>query len=338
MKPKNKDEFRQELAAVFSNILQEKGLDWKKEWQGRGGSSPHNGITKANYWGCNAFYLSLVAMAKGYDDPRWVTMVQIMDKDGKYHPKQKWHLKAGSKGTHVEYWYPYDPKEKKALTWPQYKDAIRDGRKPEEFILSTRYTPVFNACDVEGMPDYVKEDVTIQADDLIGTLSKNMEVPIYYDGGDDAYYSPTFDCVHLPRPEHFHSPYAFNATALHELSHATGHGSRLGRDQGMFGTEAYAYEELVAEMCSCFMGVHLQTEPEPRHMDNHKAYVQAWISAIREKPDTLVRAIKDAQTAATFMDWKAGLISDKEYADSKERLITVPSNLEKSPAQKIMVR
>ena len=38
------------------------------------------------------------------------------------------------------------------------------------------------------------------------------------------------------------------------------------------------------------------------------------------------------------MDWKAGLISDKEYAESKERLITVPSNLEKSPAQKIMVR
>ena len=119
--------------------------------------------------------------------------------------------------------------------------------------------------------------------------------------------------------------HAFNATALHELSHATGHSSRLDRDQGMFGTEAYAYEELVAEMSSCFMGFHLQTEPEPRHIDNHKAYVQAWITAIREKPETLVRAIKDAQTAATFMDWKAGLISDKDYAASKEHLVVIPT-------------
>lgn len=336
MKPKNKEEFRQELATIFSNVLLEKGLDWKKEWQGRGGSCPHNAITKANYRGCNAFYLSLVAMIKGYDDPRWVTMVQIMDKDGKYHPKQKWHLKAGSKGTYVEYWYPYDSKEKKALTWPQYKDAIRDGRRPEEFILSTRYTPVFNACDVEGIPDYVKEDISIQPDDLIGSLSKNMEVPIHYDGGDRAYYSPAFDCIHLPKPEHFYSPYAFNATALHELSHATGHSSRLGRDQGMFGTEAYAYEELVAEMSSCFMGFHLQTEPEPQHIDNHKAYVQAWITAIREKPDTLVRAIKDAQTAATFMDWKAGLISDKDYAASQERLVVISTKTDKKKNKEVV--
>ena len=116
-RPKNKDEFRAEMAEAFAHILEEKGLDWKKEWAGIGGSAPHNGITKANYRGCNAFMLQLTSMIKGYDDPRWVTMLQIMDNDGKYHPKQKWHLKKGSKATYVEYWYPYDVKNKKAMTW-----------------------------------------------------------------------------------------------------------------------------------------------------------------------------------------------------------------------------
>ena len=96
-RPKNKDEYRAELADTFAHVLEEKGLEWQKEWRGSGGSAPQNGITKACYRGCNAFWLSLISMMKGYDDPRWVTMVQIMDQDGKYHPKQNWHLKKGSK-------------------------------------------------------------------------------------------------------------------------------------------------------------------------------------------------------------------------------------------------
>ena len=131
-RPKNKDEYRQEMAEAFAQVLEEKGLEWRKEWTGSGGSAPHNGITKACYRGSNAFWLSLVAMMKGYSDPRWVTMVQIMDKDSKYHPKEKWHLKAGSKATYVEYWYPFDLKDKKALTWDQYKQEIQSGRRAGE--------------------------------------------------------------------------------------------------------------------------------------------------------------------------------------------------------------
>ena len=65
-RPKNKDEYRQEMAEAFANVLEEKGLEWRKEWLGTGGSAPQNGITKACYRGSNAFWLSLVAMMKGY--------------------------------------------------------------------------------------------------------------------------------------------------------------------------------------------------------------------------------------------------------------------------------
>ena len=314
-RPKNKEEFRQEMAEVFAHILEEKGLSWRKEWTGIGGGAPHNGITKANYRGCNAFWLQLVAMMKGYSDPRWVTMVQIMDKNEKYHPKEKWHLKAGSKATYVEYWYPYDTREKQALTWDQYNQKLKDGRTPEEFYLSTKYIAVFNANEVEGMPELaISQNTDIEIDDLVKTLSANMGVEILLDGGDQAYYSPHQDQIHLPSPGSFENEYAFNSTALHELSHSTGHPSRLNRPQtGMFGTSQYAYEELVAEMCSCFMGYDLNENALPSHIENHKAYIQSWVQSIREKPDTLIRAIKDAQGAANYMDWKAGLITDKDY-------------------------
>lgn len=318
-RPKNKDEFRKELAANFINVLEEKGLEWKKEWSGTGGLAPQNGITNRNYRGCNAFALNLQAMVKGYDDPRWLTMVQIMDKDHKYHPAQNWHLKKGSKATYVEYWYPWDIKEKKALSWDDYKHALNDGRKTEEFKLSTRYTAVFNAREVEGIPQLeITQNPDISEDELIRMLSEGMGVEILNDGGDRAYYSPMQDKIHLPAAGSFTSEYAYNATTLHELSHASGHPTRLNRQQGaFFGTAQYAYEELVAEMCSCFMGVNLKTELTPEHLDNHKAYVQSWIQEIKDKPDTLIKAIKDAQCAADYMEFKAGLLPEKEYEKRK---------------------
>ena len=327
-RPQSKEEFRKELAESFAQVLEEKGLEWKKEWHGGGGGAPQNGVTKSSYRGCNAFWLSLVSMMKGYSDPRWVTMNQIQDFKHTYHPNEKWHLKAGSKATYVEYWYPYDLKEKKAMTWPDYKQALKDGRKSEEFKYSTRYTPVFNADDVEGMPalEVPKGDrhPEISEDELIRALSEGMGVEILNDGGDRAYYSPMQDKIHLPAAESFTSEYAYNATTLHELSHASGHPSRLNRPQGaFFGTAQYAYEELVAEMCSCFMGVNLNAELTPEHLENHKAYVQSWIQDLRDKPETLVKAIRDAQAAANYMDHEAGLITDKEYEALKGNTMEV---------------
>lgn len=332
-RPKNKDEYRAELAETFAHILEEQGLNWKKEWHGQGINAPYNAVTKAHYRGINAFWLSLVSMAQGYTDPRWVTMVQIMDNDGKYHPKESWHLKKGSKAAYVEYWYPYDLKEKKAVTWKQYQDALKNGRTEAEFKLSSRYYAVFNAQNVEGMPPLeVKQVQPVPIDQLVQTLSQNMGVPVFTDGGDRAYYSPGRDEIHLPKPESFFSEYAFNSTALHELAHSTGHASRLNRDlTGGYGSQAYAYEELVAEMCSAFMSADLAAEATPEHIENHKAYVQSWIKAIREKPETLVKAIKDAQEAAAYLDSQAELIPEEENRKVMESAMEISEDKIRTP-------
>ena len=65
------------------------------------------------------------------------------------------------------------------------------------------------------------------------------------------------------------------------------------------------------------MGVNLKADLTPEHLENHNAYVQSWIENIREKPESLIHAIKDAQNAATYMDYKAGLITAKEYEHAK---------------------
>jgi len=163
--------------------------------------------------------------------------------------------------------------------------------------------------------------------EVVSTLSSSMSVELLYDGGSRAFYRPSEDKIHLPAPASFHDEYEFNATALHELAHATGHESRLDRPHGGgFGTPEYAYEELVAEISSCFMGITLDVQQMPQHLDNHKAYVQGWIEAIEEKPETLMQAIADAQRAARFMDLHAGLISEAEYTAGQGDSFTVSEN------------
>ena len=129
-----------------------------------------------------------------------------------------------------------------------------------------------------------------------------MNVEIHNDGGEDAFYSPSADNIHLPLPEVFSSDNEYNATAFHELGHATGHESRLNRDMsGGFGSSAYAKEELVAEITSAFMAETTGISPEDMNMENHKAYVNGWITSIEDDPEYLMKAISQANDAADYM-------------------------------------
>ena len=322
-RPQNKEEFRKQMAEAFANVLEQKGLTWKQEWSG-GFMKPMNGVTKVPYRGTNSFWLSVVSMSQGYKDPRWVTSIQVNDAQRKYHPGQFWHIKAGSKATYVEYWYPFNLKEHKGYTWPEYREALLGGKSADEFFLTARYTPVFNAEQIEGMPpmEQPERNNDISIDHLVKTLSEAMGVAILTDK-ETAYYTPMQDTIHMPPPERFSDEYAFNATALHELAHATGHGTRLKRPlTAFFGTPEYAKEELVAEIASCFMGADLRIEPTEEHINNHKAYVQSWVKDIRDEPDVLVKAIHDAQCATDYMEMKAELITPEKYMEAQEKTVT----------------
>ena len=313
-KPKNAKEFRQNLAQQFIESLNKEGLEWKAGWQMLS-SRPYNAITERKYKGLNILNLAYAAAEKGSTDPRWVTFNQISDRDGKYHPGEKWHLKKGSEAVYVEYFYPYDIKEKKQLSWNEYKTEIDAGREASEFNFYSKYFAVFNAIDVEGMPPLEKtENLDIKPSELVEKLSGKMNVPIYYDGIDRAFYRPAEDAIHLPAVSSFNSAEELAATSLHELAHATGHESRLNRNiQNSFGTENYAYEELVAEMTSSFMTIRVDEKIPDILMENHKAYINSWIKEVENNPDVLVSAIRDAERASTYMDYMAEIITEAEY-------------------------
>ena len=120
-----------------------------------------------------------------------------------------------------------------------------------------------------------------------------------------------------------------DATAIHELSHASGAAHRLGRDlSGTFGSESYAFEELIAEMTSCFMAAELPSHQSENHIRNHQAYVGSWIRSIKEKPDSLREAIKEANKAADYLSLMGGLMDERQYQKESERMVEAPASEE----------
>lgn len=295
---------QQQLAEQFLHILEEEKLDWKKEWSGLSGR-PYNPVSKTVYHGSNYFSLLLTSMAKGYQDSRWCTFAQIKE--------QGWTLKAGKgQSAKIEFWYPYDREQKKAISWQEFREA--GGQINDRYQLFSRAYSVYNGDMIVGIPKLEVTQNEIQPVELVDTISGSMGVSISYHESDQAFYRPVEDRIYLPYRQQFHSEYAYASTALHELSHATGVESRLNRQQGgRFGTEPYAYEELVAEISSCFLSSELPIGQTEEHLQNHKAYVQSWIQGIKEQPDALFRAVKDAEQAAVYLEYHGGLITLEEY-------------------------
>lgn len=295
---------QQQLAEQFLHILEEEKLDWRKEWSGIP-ERPYNPISKTVYHGSNYFSLLLTSMVKGYQDPRWCTFAQIKE--------QGWTLKAGKgQSAKIEFWYPYDREQKKSISWQEFREV--GGQINDRYQLYSRAYSVYNGDMIIGIPKLEVRQNEIQPVELVDTISRNMGVPISYHQTARAFYRPIEDRIYLPYRQQFNSEYAYASTALHELSHATGAEHRLNRKQGgEFGTEPYAYEELVAEISSCFLSSELPMGQTEEHLKNHKAYVQSWIQGIKEQPEALFRAVKDAEQAAAYLEYHGGLITLEEY-------------------------
>ena len=303
-------EFRKNVTEMFIDGLKKDGLAWKQGWDSES-LLPSNANTGALYKGINRLNLILSAKNRGYSDNRWLTFKQIKD--------EGYHLEKGSKGVNVEYWFPYDMKNKETVTWQRYNEYLKAGREANEFSLLFKLYTVFNGDNIKGLPEreeYINKDVN--PDKIIKEISMNMNVPIIHEVDEfSAYYSPSKDEIHLPIPERFFSEDEYNATALHELAHSTGHKDRLNRNIGMKGSKEYAYEELVAEITSVFMGAYTGIKVADVDIDNHSAYVNSWIKELEESPDILAKAIKESEQASDYMERYIGI--SKELSKEVER-------------------
>lgn len=293
------NKIREKLVQEFLNALKEDTIPWEKGWASTG--IPQNAVSAASYHGLNAVILSMEAHKRGYTDARWCTYKQAKN--------QGWQVMRGEKGCQIEFWSMYDT-EKKAKLKPQDVKRLQETLSREEYMervkpLANYYT-VFNAEQIQGVPKVtvvndindMQEAALIQRRD---TLLENMNLD-FVSGGDRAFYSPSMDRITMPEISQFKNVYAYMSTLLHEAGHATGHEDRLGRDiKNAFGTENYAREELRAEIASAFVSQSIGMENERQYVDNHRAYIQDWISVLEKNPEELFKAIKDAEQIADYL-------------------------------------
>jgi antirestriction protein ArdC len=299
-KPALRD-FRQEVTDSIVGMLERGVAPWQKPWE-PGASSlgiPFNPTSERAYRGGNAIHLMATGLQRGYEDPRWMTYKQASDNG--------WQVRRGEKGTQIEYWEVRQTSDK---TQPSLPDGNGDGSTAngnnadnEKSKLIHRVYTVFNAQQIERIPPHTpKQHTTFEAVQAGEQILKNSGANIAHDQADRAFYSRSQDSIHLPPKDAFKDAAGYYGTALHELAHWTGHPSRLDRstltDSYRFGDVNYAKEELRAELASVFLAAQRGIPHDP---EQHAAYVNSWIGALKRDKNEIFRAAHDASKATDFI-------------------------------------
>ena len=260
-------------------LMEKHGTEWVKPWFDK--SSNHNKYSKTLYSGFNTIATACSAMKQGFESNEWATYNQWT--------KAGYSLK-GAKGTAIIFW--------------TMLERTVDGEK-EKFPMAKVYH-IFNA---EQVVDYVPEanvDVSEFAVERIDNIITNSGAKLTH-GGDTACYmhAPT-DAIRMPKKSSFigtdtSSPEeCYSSVLLHELAHWTGAKSRLDRTKGKsFGDDAYAFEELVAELSAVFSCARLDVSIQPR-ADSAK-YLNNWMATLRDNPKAIQRACSLAQKATDYI-------------------------------------
>jgi antirestriction protein ArdC len=176
------------------------------------------------------------------------------------------------------------------------KDKATDEEKQ---IPLLKTSAVFNIEQIEGLPEkflpkVLESGQSFEDNERAGILMSQARV---LHGGGQACFIPSKDEIHLPAKTEFKSSSDYHATALHELTHWTGHKSRLDRQFGArFGDNAYAFEELVAELGAAFLCSDCGIDGKLQH----DSYIASWIKVLKGDKRAIFTASSAARKAADY--------------------------------------
>jgi antirestriction protein ArdC len=106
--------------------------------------------------------------------------------------------------------------------------------------------------------------------------------------------------VQMPQFGQFRDALSYYSVLGHEHVHWTGAKVRLDRDfSGRFGSEAYAFEELVAELGAAYLCATLGLSNEPR--EDHAAYLASWLRVLKGDKRAIFTAASKAQAAVDYL-------------------------------------
>lgn len=270
----------QEITDALVASLDAGRIPWERPWA-VGASAPRN-LEGREYRGINVWVLAARAFEAGFSSPFWGTFKQVQGHGGR--------VRKGERGSAVVFW-----------KWILKKN---DETGEVERIPILRYFVVFNVEQTEGLelskfrtgPVAVFNPID-RAEELVEGWDDRPQIDHV---GDRACYSPDFDRVRMPARESFTNEPAYYSTLFHELTHATGHESRLARTFGAsFGDDQYAREELVAEFGAAMLAGHAGFVE--RTLNQSKAYVQGWAEKLRADKRLAISAAAAAQKATDLI-------------------------------------
>ena len=287
--------YRREIVKELSEALEKGTAPWQKPWREVKAEWPVNAATGDAYGWHNAMRLFTRAKRMGYTDPRWITYNQALDIGG--------HVKVGERGTRIIF-FAEDRKPIKDENGHYARNPDGTIKYGVMGIRVMRPYFVFNASQVSGIPVYRPTTQEHESPEECGKAERILSesgAEITF-GGNSAYYNFIDDYIRLPKRFQFSTAADYYATALHELSHWTGHESRLNRGFRCDESEEdYAFEELVAEISSMFVSAETGIDQTQEHFDNHAAYVDSWIRRIRNDNQAYFKAVKLAGNAAEYI-------------------------------------
>jgi len=275
-------------AEVTQRILQELetgAAPWVKPWAATPGqNTPQNAVTNRPYSGTNVVLLWL-ARGRGWSTPRFLTFAQALEAGG--------NVRKGEHGSKVVYFKQLSVKDKRP-------DAGDDDTRT--IPLMREYT-VFNVDQCDGLPDSIRNGKAMRvrnpdtrdalADEFIASTRADFR-----EGAGEAYFSPGHDFISMPAFQAFRGADHFYNVAFHELTHWTGHKSRLDRDmKARFGDQKYAAEELVAELGAAFLSAEFAFNGDVRNA----GYIESWIRLLKSDKRAFFTAASKAQAAADYL-------------------------------------
>lgn len=287
---KDRGQRRDIYAEITDEIVQqlEGGtVPWHQPWNASVGL-PVSMSTKRPYRGINVFLLAIKAQTNGYRSTWWGTYRQVAELGGQ--------VRKGERSSVVVFW-----KLLKRDATPE--ERAKTGRSVVT-IPMLRHFNVFNAEQCDGLGEAFHAGEDRPSFDAIAECERIVEsyesAPTIRHGGGRAAYSPGLDVVFMPDRQDFQSADGYYSTLFHELTHSTGHTSRLARptllESHAFGDESYSKEELVAEMGAAMLsgvaGIEQRTVPQSA------AYIASWLKALQNDPKLVIQAAAQAQKAA----------------------------------------
>ena len=299
-----------------------KAGDWKKGWiDGEAVYGMPQNINGRNYSGSNSFFLQMDSAMHGYKTPVYMTFLQIQ--------KENARINKGAEAMPVIYWdVSIKDANGKRVDRDDYRNMSREEQDRCSVLPFMKAYHVFN-MDQTNLAEVNKEKYDKMVEQFkapemrdakgmyenkaLDRLFEKQEwvCPIQYDKvSANAYYSPSRDIIVVPKKEQFNigkdkdeiykDGMEYYSSALHEMAHSTGTESRLNRVKGdRFGDPKYAKEELVAELTAANTGYALGFDK--RILDNNAAYLDGWISVLKENPKFIVSVMADVNKASNMV-------------------------------------